>query len=411
MDFSVGSWLSPNGSTVARLNGPAVELTDSRTGDVERVVRTGLGSNGDVSFSDDGFRYAVNGDGTTVVFDQTQGGELGQAVKLCHPIFARSGRVEIAGGTVSVLADCERKAQYLLDAETLEVREIEAESGARSALSPDGRYVASQTGRVVTHNGRGGVSSAHRSPRCADGEIVRTMYGLCEWVDGGEWGPDSEWGRSCVPFPDTPFPDWPWDLVFSPDGSMLAMSGQNTPAVVVWDTSSGEIIATPTVSHQIDPEWVHNAAFSPDGDRLVASLGLELWMFSTEDWGEVSQYLGQATGEVPVDNLTFTPDGETLIGTPFSHFGAGDIVFMDGATLEHLDQIAGAHPGGVNDIALNQDGTCLPRPGSTGLFECGMSPPGRCCIRSRCHWAVTSAWAGPPSWATTTSVGHRPGNR
>ncbi len=103
-------------------------------------------------------------------------------------------------------------------------------------------------------------------------------------------------GQELCPFPDTPFPDWPWDLVFSPDGSMLAMSGQNTPAVVVWDTSSGEIIATPTVSHEIDPEWVMNAAFSPDGDRLVASLGSELWMFSTDDWSEVSQYLAPGDG-------------------------------------------------------------------------------------------------------------------
>ena len=373
MDFSVGSWLSPDGSTVARLNGPAVELTDSRTGDVERVVRTGLGSNGDVSFSDDGFRYAVNGDGKTVVFDQTQGGELGQAVKLCHPMFAKSGRVEIAGGTVSVLADCERKAQYLLDAETLEVREIEAESGARSALSPDGQFVASQTGRVVTHNGEEVFLVGNIALRdVTDGEIVRTMNGLCEWVDGGEWGPDSEWGRSCVPFPDTPFPDWPWDLVFSPDGSMLAMSGQNTPAVVVWDTSSGEIIAMPTLSHEVDPEWVHNAAFSADGNRLVASLGSELWMFSTDDWRDLAHYVPPKTsgaGQTPRDNLTFTPDGETLIGTPFSHFGAGDIVFMDGATLEHLDQVAGAHPGGVNDIALNQDGTLVASAGVDGFVR------------------------------------------
>ena len=60
--FSLGSWLSPDGSTVARLNGPAVDLIDSRTGEVEQVLRTGLGSNGDVSFSDDGSRVAVNGD-------------------------------------------------------------------------------------------------------------------------------------------------------------------------------------------------------------------------------------------------------------------------------------------------------------------------------------------------------------
>ena len=365
--FSVGSWLSPDGSTVARLNGPAVELINSRTGNVERVLRTGLGSNGDVSFSVDGFRYAVNGDGKTVVFDGAPRGELGPAVKLCGQMSAKSGRVDIAGGTASVLSDC---GVHVIDPETLEARQImddADQSGQRIALSPDGRFVASQSVRPVTKEL--GLIGPIALRATSSGEIVRFMDGLCEWTESEGWGPDTEWGKSCVAFPGTPFPDWPWDLVFSPDGSMLAISGQNTPAVVVWDTSTGEIVATPTVAHEIDPAWVHNAAFSPDGNRLVASLGSELWMFSTNDWREVSQYLAPATGQVPVDNLTFTPDGETLIGTPFSHFGAGDIVFMDGATLEHLDQVAGAHPGGVNDVGLNQDGTLLASAGVDGFVR------------------------------------------
>jgi WD40 repeat protein len=269
------------------------------------------------------------------------------------------------------MADCEATTrQFLLDPETLEVGEIEAGSGARSALSPDGRFVASQTDRTVTQDDEEvGLISNIVLRDVTDGEIVRTMSGLCEWVDGDEWGPDSEWGKSCVPFPDTPFPDWPWDLAFSPDGSMLAMSGQNTPAVVVWDTSTGEIIGTPSPPRVVDHEWVMNAAFSPDADRLVASVGSELWMFSTEDWGEVGQYLAPPSGVTPVDNLLFTPDGKTVIGVPFSYFGTGDIVFMDGATLEHLDQIPSAHPGGVNDLTVNQDGNLLASAGVDGFVR------------------------------------------
>ena len=153
---------------------------------------------------------------------------------------------------------------------------------------------------------------------------------------------------------------------------MLAMGGQRTPAVVVWDTTTGEIIATPTVPHDNPPDGVQDAAFSPTGDRLAASLGSELWMFSTDDWRDLAQYLPPATSEAvdtPTDNLLFTLDGETLIGTGFSHFGAGDIVFMDGSTLEHLDQISRAHPGGVNDLALNQDGSLLASAGVDGLVR------------------------------------------
>ena len=91
MDFTLSSRLSPDGSTVARLNGPTVDLIDSRTGEVEQVLRTGLGSNGEVSFSEDGSRVAVNGDEKTVVFDLARGGELGQAVKLCDQIYIQSG--------------------------------------------------------------------------------------------------------------------------------------------------------------------------------------------------------------------------------------------------------------------------------------------------------------------------------
>ena len=194
------------------------------------------------------------------------------------------------------------------------------------------------------------------------------MDGLCEWVEAASGDPIAN-GQDCVAFPDTPFPDWPWDLVFSPDGSMLAMSGQNTPAVVVWDTSSGEIIATPTVPHDIDPEWVLNAAFSPDRRPACASLGSELWMFSTDDWRELASIWPRLRARFQSDNLTFTPDGETLIGTALARFGPGDIVFMDGTTLEHLDQITSAHQGGVNDLALNQDGSLLASAGVDGLVR------------------------------------------
>ena len=42
---------------------------------------------------------------------------------------------------------------------------------------------------------------------------------------------------------------------------------------------------------------------------------------------------------------------------------------MDGTTLEHLDQISRAHPGGVNDLALNQDGSLLASAGVDGVLR------------------------------------------
>ena len=373
-NFSILSRLSPNGSTVARRNGPVVDLINSRTGEVEQVLRTGLGSNDDVSFSDDGLRIAVTGDGKTAVFDPTQGGDLGLSVKLCDKIFIQSGYVDIAGGTASVFAGCDDdwpSRQFLFDSETLELRSsVRLQSGRRSALSPDGRFVANQSARVDTSTGEEVYLVSQIVLRDAtNGELVRTMDGLCEWSEGAEWGPDSEWGKSCVPFPDTPFPNWPWDLAFSADGSMLAMSGQHQPAVIVWDTGTGEIIGMPSVSQITSPGWVRNAAFSPSGDQLAAVLGSELWMFSTEDWGEIAHYVAPATGEVPEDNLMFTPDGEILIGTNLGHFGPGFILFVDGTTLEYLGQISSAHQGGINDLALNEDGSLLASAGVDGVVR------------------------------------------
>jgi WD40 repeat protein len=152
------------------------------------------------------------------------------------------------------------------------------------------------------------------------------------------------------------------------------MAGQNTDAVVVWDTASGEIVGRAAVEHNTAaPDQVLDVAFSPDGDRLAASFvwaPKELWMIGTNEWEPIGQYLAPdsaETIEAPSDNLTFAPDGETLIGSDFSIFGGGRIVFMDGTTLEHLDEISGAHEGGVIDLALNKDGTMLASVGRDGV--------------------------------------------
>jgi WD40 repeat protein len=326
--------------------------------------------------------------GAAVVFDLTQPAEV-DAIRLCDQIGLQTGQVEVRGSTASVFAGCERGSdgdpiQFLLEPETLEVRAAVGEqSGIRSALSPDGRMVATQSAREGIWEGEA-FTLADRTflpgdevffigpivlLDTSDGEVAQTLDGLCEWVEN----PTGAW-PGCAVFPNTPFPDWPWDLVFSEDGSMLAMGGQNTPAAVVWDISTGEIIGAPLApaSHH---EWAFTAAFSPDGDRMAASFGpgpKDLSMFSTEDWQPMHQYEAPPEAdstEPPVDNLLFTPDGEILIGSDFTNFGEGRIVFMDGVTLEHLAEIPDAHDGGIFDLALSQDGTRLASAGGDGVVR------------------------------------------
>jgi WD40 repeat protein len=372
LGFSFDSWLSPDGALVARMEGTSIELVDSRSGEVERLLRTGLGSNHDISFNTESSRVLINEgfSNAAVVFDLLRPAELDD-VQLCSSMLGQTGQVEVAGQWTSVFAGCPAfNDQYLIDSESLDVVSIiENEGGLRSALSPDGRLVATQSARQATRDGEevtlfGQVVLSDTTT----GKIVRTMEGLCEW-DEHEPGP------GCAGFfPAIPFPDWPWDLEFSPDGSMLAMGGQNSEAAVVWNTNTGELLGTPTAPGS-DHDWVFTAGFSPDGDRMAASYGpapKELWLFSTEDWQALAQYVAPATSETseaPSDNLLFTPDGKTLIGTDFYNFGASRIVFMDGSTLEHLHEIQDAHDGGVLDLALNGDGTLLASAGYDGVVR------------------------------------------
>jgi DNA-binding SARP family transcriptional activator/WD40 repeat protein len=375
------AWLTPDGEVVARLVGPSVELIDARTGEVEGVLRTGLGSSERLSFSADSSRFLVGEifGGTAAVFRRTSLPEVDSA-KLCDQIGLQTGSVRVREDTVSVYATCDDNSslgtQFLLEPDSLEIRATVAEQSGNSALSEDGRVVASQLGRIANQLGdivtpegdEMNLVSQLVLRDASTGEVTKVLDGLCEWQDSGYWGPD------CVPFPRTPYPDWPWHLALSEDGSRLAMAGQNTDAVVVWDTSTGEIVGRAYVEHNTDaPDQVLDVAFSPTSDRIAASFvwtPKELWMISTADWEPISQYIApvsEDTIEAPSDNLTFTPDGETLIGSDFSTFGAGRIVFMNGTTLEKLGQISDAHEGGVIDLALNEEGTLLASAGRDGL--------------------------------------------
>ena len=361
--------LSADGSRVAATV-EGVQMWDARTGDVLGPFLTGLGSNHMLSFSTDSSRVLVGESfgGSAVVLDLAAPREIASQ-KLCSEFTQLTGTVHVENDTTVVDASCDGNGslstRFVIDSNSHTVRtSIPHQGAARSALSPDGRLVAVQLGELAATVGEIVLRDT------ANGDVVSTMDGLCEWEDGGEWGPD------CVAFPGTPFPDWPWSFAFSPGGSLLAMAGQNTDAVVVWDTRTGQIVATPTVEHNTDgPSQVLSVAFSPDGERLAASFvwsPKELWLLSTDDWTAITQYEIPAdaeTIEAPSDNLVYTPDGETLIATDFLSFGEGRIVFMDGSTLELLDEIPDAHGEGVAQIALNEEGTMLASAGLDGLVK------------------------------------------
>jgi WD40 repeat protein len=358
--------LTPDGAVVVAVQASSFLLSDSRTGEELDRLLTGLGSNQRPSYSTDGSRIMVSEvfGATAAVFDFDAARELA-SVQLCPELGIR-GFVEVAGNTTAVRASrcpgTEHPTQFLIDSDSYEVKASVAPSGGwQSALTIDGLLLADQYATGVDTLGRIRLHDPET------GEELATLEGMCEHTFTEFAG--------CVPFPDTPFPDWPWNLAFSSDGSLLAMAGDNSDGVSVYDIEAGRIVATPTVPHETRQQYRgQDVAFSPDGTRLAASFGdapFELWLLSTDDWAPITNYVPPVAGraaEVAPLNLLFTPDGGTLIANDFVDVGEGRIVFMDGATLEHLDQI-NAHDGGIIQLALNPEGTLLASAGFDGFVR------------------------------------------
>jgi len=360
-----GAWLSPDGEVLAAVErGAAISLRDAETGGEFDRLFTGMGSVFLPSFSADGSRLLITENGVrAAVFDLDAPAEVA-AVNLCPELFLHMP-VDVAGGTTVVNANCipSLSTEFLIDSETYELRTaIEHVGGERIALSSDGRLLAAQQGRLPQIVGPIDLHDTFT------GDAVSTLDGMCEQERGS--GPD------CAPFPEAPFPGWPFDLAFSPDGTWLAMGGAETDAVVVWDAETRQIVAKPTAEHNTDgPDQVLSVAFSPDGERLAASFvwsPRELWLFATDTWTPIAQYEAPATADIaeaPSDWLMFTPNGRTLVAADNASFGEGRIVFMDGTTLEPIGDISNTHGGGITQLALNEAGTLLASAGSDGIVK------------------------------------------
>ncbi|MDF1514505.1 MAG: hypothetical protein P1S60_11915 [Anaerolineae bacterium] len=114
-------------------------------------------------------------------------------------------------------------------------------------------------------------------------------------------------GRSVVPFPD----ESAYSVAFSPDGLLLATSGDNAE-IVLWDVES--LIAGIPVTHTLighEHGGNRQVVFSPDG-TLLASAGhdntVRLWNVATGI--QVGNPLSEH--EDNVLTVAFSPDGKIL---------------------------------------------------------------------------------------------------
>jgi WD40 repeat protein len=357
------AWFSPDG-TSAYSSGPdgTLQIWDPMTGFSRLEVPFGDG----VWFSavtPDLSRAAVFSLGHTVkVFDL---GTENRSALLTYPAmtdavapFYHSFSLQIAGDrAVMSITDQATGATSVVvfDPETgAIVREIDRVTGQLARLSPDGFRVAVQT--------------AHGGPTHAEsidvydvdtGSVVATMADLCAW--DFRVGPEPP----CVEYPDRPFPEWIRWLRWSPDGRHLAAVGNPASAahnaIMVWDTTSGEMIHT--WRHDDDP--VFGIEFSPDGSRLLFGLVNTLHALDTDNWTETTIWETEDTA--PGQHIHYTSDGSTVAAAANAFWGVGDIVVLDAQGMEERLTITSAHDGGISAMAISPDDTLIASVGLDGM--------------------------------------------
>jgi serine/threonine protein kinase/WD40 repeat protein len=97
---------------------------------------------------------------------------------------------------------------------------------------------------------------------------------------------------------------------FSPDGSLIASAVPDDAAVRLWNSSSGEQIASFVGAHRAD--WFASLAFSPDGRRLFAGSSdgeARVWDVPTLA-GELLRHAPH-----PFSSIALSPDGSRIAAT------------------------------------------------------------------------------------------------
>jgi WD40 repeat protein len=143
-------------------------------------------------------------------------------------------------------------------------------------------------------------------------------------------------------------------VAFSPDGKILA-SGSSDHTIMLWNVETGEPAGQPLRGHTFD---VFSVAFSPDG-RILASASadqtIRLWDVSTildtdfETEEPLSEVLTGATGNV--ESIAFSPDGQLLASGSWDNF----ITLWDVSTAFNPEKETGGPIGQL----LNEDYTYI----------------------------------------------------
>jgi WD40 repeat protein len=153
----------------------------------------------------------------------------------------------------------------------------------------------------------------------------------------------------------------------SPDGRRLVTAGEN--ALDIWDTVTGKLLRTIRVEGGGSPAGPYMlSAFSPDGTVLAAASGKPVRQVTVWDPATGRQLRSWTAGKMPLTNLAFAGDANTLITADDHNVIRSWDVLTGGQKREIV-----RHPSTIKILALSPDGKLLatvgqtPKPGGPGV--------------------------------------------
>jgi WD40 repeat protein len=359
--------VSPDGRALALAGGEGQQPGDVTVwgladGKPVHTLRGHAGPVRSLAFSPDGRRLASAGaDGTVKVWDV---GIDPEALTLATGgdglAFSPDGRCLASGS--------DDTAVKLWDART--GRELATLSGhtagvRAAAFSPDGRLLATaardfgEPGEVklwdararkelLTLPGQPGVGSMAFSPDGSSLALPGENHTVTVW-DAAAGKPlvtlsGQRAAVSCV--------------AFAPDGRQLAVASRDG-TVALWDVTSGRLIRT----FRGQPEGITSVAFRCDGRRLAStsgSRGSVVTVWSTETGEELLRLKAEAGASCVV----FHPDGSRLISGGVK----GAVQVWDAMTGQELLTLVG-HRGSVTRVIFSPDGQRLASLSTDGVIK------------------------------------------
>jgi len=297
--------LSPDGKLLAcpvKDSSPSFVILNTSSGKILRTCKGHTNSIRFLAFSPDG-EMIVSGstDNTLKIWNTTSGKIIrtfsGHTQDVASAAFLTDGsKVLSASKDLSMkLWDCRR--------ETIPPNEHAALLATQAHLDAEDRangYVEP----LVTTNPRGykfGIEDASLSP---DGKLTISSS-TCNPVRIH----NASTGAVQSEYSGFPKDDWVQSCTFSPDGRTALATALHDHSLKLWDVSSGKTLQT-FVGHE---SCVTDAAFSPDGSRIVSS-----------SWDKTVRIWETSTGKplviirkhrAHVNGCAFLPDGNSIIST------------------------------------------------------------------------------------------------